>query len=105
MGAFPICPEMSRFVPVCPLFPDMSPFWAPKRTNEDTRDKMGHFGTNWETPPFRMHPHLALLKSLSSGFSHYFQLFSHDFREASHYRWDGNNFPEILAIMATRALE
>ena len=23
---------------------------------------MGHFGTDWETPPFRIYPHLVLLK-------------------------------------------
>ena len=53
-GRFPICLEMSRFVPVCP---DLSE-WAPKTTNGD---KTGHFGTNGETPPFRIHPHLPLL--------------------------------------------
>ena len=44
-----MCPEMSRFVP-----------GHIGRTNGD---KTGHFGTNWETPPFRIHPHLALLGS------------------------------------------
>ena len=59
-GRFPICPEMSRFVPVCPLCPsgtgDKS---GQKRTNGD---KTGHFGTNWETPPFSIYPHLAPVK-------------------------------------------
>ena len=55
-GRFPICPEMSRFVPVCPLLSFLGPR---TRTN---RDKTGHFGTNGETPPFSIYPHLALLK-------------------------------------------
>ena len=29
-------------------------------------DKTGHFGTIWETPPFRIHPHLALLRSFQN---------------------------------------
>ena len=28
-GRFPVCPEMSRFVPVCPLCPNLSPFRPP----------------------------------------------------------------------------
>ena len=63
MGAFPnlsrnvpFCPRLSSFVPICPRF---GPQEAQKRTN---RDKMGHFGTNWETPPFSIYPHLALFK-------------------------------------------
>ena len=32
-----------------------------KRTNGD---RMGHFGTNWETPTFGIHPRLALLNTL-----------------------------------------
>ena len=46
MGAFP---NLSQFVPVP----------GQKRTNVD---KTGHFGTNWETPPFSIYPHLALPK-------------------------------------------
>ena len=50
----------SQFVPKCPV---LSPFVLlgarngdrsrQKRTNEE---KTGHFGTNWETPPFRIYP-------------------------------------------------
>ena len=57
-GCFPICPEMSRFVPVCPL---LSPFRAQKGQKRTNGDKTGHFGTNLETPPFSIYPHLALL--------------------------------------------
>ena len=62
-GRFPNCPETSRFVAVVlvVLFGarngDKS---GQKRTNGD---KTGRFGTIWETPPFRIHPHLALLKN------------------------------------------
>ena len=51
----PKCPVLSPFVLFCP---DLSPFRGPrrKRTNGD---KTGHFGTNWETPPFSIYPHLA----------------------------------------------
>ena len=55
----PKCPVLSPFVLFCP---DLSPFRpqdGQKRTNED---KTGHLGTNWETPPFSIYPHLALLK-------------------------------------------
>ena len=48
----PKCPVLSPFVLFCP---DLSPFRAPRRTNGD---KTGHFGTNWETPPFSIYPHL-----------------------------------------------
>ena len=64
MGAFP---NLSRNVPFCPRLSSFVPIWGPesvtnrgqKRTNGD---KTGHFGTNWETPPFSIYPHLALLK-------------------------------------------
>ena len=79
-GRFPICPEMSHFVLFSRICHRSGPQKGQTRTNGD---KTGHFGANWETPPFRIQPHLALLKSLSSGFSHYFQGFSHDFRELS----------------------
>ena len=66
-GRVPICPDMSRFVPVCPLLSFLGPGTG---TNRDKRgqkrtkgDKTGHFGTNWETPPFSIYPHLALLKT------------------------------------------
>ena len=39
-GRFPICPEMSSFVLFCP---DLSPFWAPRRTKEDKRGQNGTF--------------------------------------------------------------
>ena len=63
MGAFPnlsrnvpFCPRLSSFVPICPR---SGPQEGQKRTNGD---KTGHFGTNWETPPFSIYPHLAPLK-------------------------------------------
>ena len=63
MGAFPhlsrnvpFCPRLSSFVPICPC---SGPQEGQKRTNGV---KTGHFGTNWETPPFSIYPHLALLK-------------------------------------------
>ena len=66
MGAFPnlsrnvpFCPRLSSFVPICPC---SGPQEGQKRTNGD---KTGHFGTNWETPPFSIYPHLALLKECS----------------------------------------
>ena len=62
MGAFPnlsrnvpFCHRLSSFVPICPC---SGPQGGQKRTNGD---KTGHFGTNWETPPFSIYPHLALL--------------------------------------------
>ena len=39
-GRFPVCPDMSRFVPVCP---PLSLFWAPRRTKEDKRGQNGTF--------------------------------------------------------------
>ena len=66
-GRFPICPEMSRFVPACPLLSSFVPVPGPKKDKRGQKrtsgDKTGHFGTNWETPPFSIHPHLALLKN------------------------------------------
>ena len=66
MGAFPnlsrsvpFCPRLSSFVPICPHSGRQE---GQKRTNGD---KMGHFGTNWETHPFSVYPHLALLKFCS----------------------------------------
>ena len=62
MGAFP---NLSRNVPFCPRLSfvllgarngDKS---GQKRTDGD---KTGHFGTNLETPPFSIYPHLALAK-------------------------------------------
>ena len=52
----PKCPLLSRFVPV----PGPKGQGGQKRTNGD---KTGHFGTNWETPPFSIYPHLALLNN------------------------------------------
>ena len=64
MGAFPhlsrnvpFCPRLSSFVPTCPR---SRPQEGQKRTSVD---KTGHFGTNGETPPFRIYPHLALLNT------------------------------------------
>ena len=48
--------RLSSFVPICPRSGPQK-----KRTNGD---KTGHFGTNWETPPFSIYPHLALLNRL-----------------------------------------
>ena len=66
MGAFPnlsrnlpFCPRLSSFVLLGARNRDKS---GQKRTNGD---KTGHFGTNWETPPFSIYPHLALLKKLA----------------------------------------
>ena len=53
----PFCPRLSSFVPICPR---SGPQEGQKRTNGD---KTGHFGTNWETPPFSIYPHLAPLKN------------------------------------------
>ena len=62
-GAFP---NLSRNVPKCPclsLFVPTSPRSGPQEGRKRTKgDKTGDFGTNWETPPFRIHPHLALLE-------------------------------------------
>ena len=55
MGAFPICPEMSRFVPLCPRLSRFVPVLGPKKNQ-----------TNWETPPFSIHPHSALLEVLEA---------------------------------------
>ena len=51
----PKCPRLSSFVPICPR---SGPQEGQKRTSGD---KTGHFGTNWETRPFSIYPHLALL--------------------------------------------
>ena len=64
-GRFPTCPEMSRFVPFvlfCPSWGQNGDKSGQKRINGD---KTGHLGTNWETPPFSIHPHLALLKEFA----------------------------------------
>ena len=65
MGAFP---NLSRDVPFCPC---LSSFVLLGARNEDKSgqkrtngDKTGHFGTNGETPPFSIYPHLALLNHL-----------------------------------------
>ena len=57
MGAFP---KLSRNVPFCPRLSSFVLFGAwngdksgQKRTNGN---KTGHFGTNCETPPFRIPP-------------------------------------------------
>ena len=62
MGAFP---NLSRNVPFCLRLSSFVLFGArdgdksgQKRSNGD---KTGHFGPNWETPPFSIYPHLALL--------------------------------------------
>ena len=62
MGAFP---NLSRNVPFCPRLSSFVLLGArneeksgQKRTNGD---KTGHLRTNWETPPFSIYPHLALL--------------------------------------------
>ena len=77
-GRFPICPEMSRCVPVCPLLSQFVPVPGPKKDKRgQTGTKTGHFGTNWETPPFSIYPHFALLKlflTLSDDFCRFFAL-------------------------------
>ena len=67
MGAFP---NLSRNVPFCPRLYSFVLLGARtgdksgrKRTNGD---KTGHFGTNWETPPFSIYPHLAFLNTFSA---------------------------------------
>ena len=53
-GRFPICPEMSRFVPVCPLLSFLGPG---TRTN---RDKRGQTGTKRDiSGHIGKRPHLA----------------------------------------------
>ena len=64
----PKCPVLASFVPICPL---SRPQKGQKRTNGD---KTGQIGTNWETPPFRIHHHLALLKLSSRRLSEDFSL-------------------------------
>ena len=66
MGSFP---NLSRNVPFCPRLSSFVLLGAQngdksgqKRTNGD---KTGHFGTNWETPPFSIYPHLALFNQWS----------------------------------------
>ena len=75
MGAFP---NLSRNVPFCPRLSSFVLLGArngdksgQKRTNGD---KTGHFGTNWETPPFSIYPHLALLKTCFFNREMFFQI-------------------------------
>ena len=60
MGAFP---NLSRNVPFCPRLSSFALLGARKRDKSGQKrtngDKTGHFGTNWETPPFSIYPHLA----------------------------------------------
>ena len=63
MGAFP---NLSRNVPFCPRLSSFVLLGArngdksgQKRTNGD---KTGHFGTNWEMPPFSIYPHSEVNK-------------------------------------------
>ena len=58
----PTCPVLSPFVLFCP---DLSPLGAPRRTKEDKWGKTGHFGTNWEKPPFSIHPRTSSRSSSS----------------------------------------
>ena len=53
-GRFPICPEMSRFVPVCPLLSFLGPgTWT-------NRDKRGQTGTKRDIlGQIGKRPHLA----------------------------------------------
>ena len=67
MGAFP---HLSRNVPFCPR---LSSFVLLGARNGDksgqkrtSGDKTGDFGTNGETPPFSIYPHLALLKKCNT---------------------------------------
>ena len=55
----PKCFVLSPFVLFCP---DLSPFRPQEGQKRTNGDKTGHFGTNWETPPFSIYPHLAPLK-------------------------------------------
>ena len=63
MGAFP---NLSRNVPFCPRLSSFVLLGARNRDKSGQKstngDKTGHFGTNWETPPCSIYPHLALLK-------------------------------------------
>ena len=59
MGTFA---KLSRNIPFCPVCPLLS-FLRERGeigTKSTNGDKTGHFGTIWETPPFTIHPHLAL---------------------------------------------
>ena len=42
-GRFPLCPEMSRFVPVCPLLSRVVLVPGPRRRKEDKRGQTGTF--------------------------------------------------------------
>ena len=55
-GRFPICPEMSRLSPFVLFCPSWGLEQGQIGTKEDKRDKRGHFGTNWEMPPFSIYP-------------------------------------------------
>ena len=61
-GPFPLCPEMSHLVCVCPFLSGLSPVWAPSTTREDKRGQHRTFWGKWETSPFRIYRQLALLK-------------------------------------------
>ena len=50
-GCFPICPEMSRFVPVWPRLPPFVPVLGPKRTKEDNPGQNGTFRDKLENAP------------------------------------------------------
>ena len=57
-GRFPKCPVL---FPFCPLMSFLGPSWDKSGQKKTNGDKTGHFRTNWETPPFRIYPHLVLL--------------------------------------------
>ena len=65
MGAFPNF-NLFRNVPFCPRLSSFVLLGSGTGTNRDKRGqtgtKTGHFGTNWETPPFSIYPPLDLLK-------------------------------------------
>ena len=50
-GCFPICPEMSRFVPVCPLLSFLGPGMGTNRDKEDKRGQNGTFRDKLGNPP------------------------------------------------------
>ena len=62
-GRFPICPAMSRFVPVCPLLSFLAPGTRTNRNRRGQtgtkRDISGHMGKR----PHLGSPHLALLEN------------------------------------------
>ena len=51
---FPICPEMSRFVPVCSLLSRLVAVPGPQKDKRGQAGTKRDISTNWEKPPFRI---------------------------------------------------